>query len=88
MRPTLRVLGLFALAVTTPALALAAEPGSDEGAGEHDPGELAKATQNPVADMISVPFQNNTSYNVGPTSAPRIRSTSSRSSPSTSASTC
>jgi hypothetical protein len=29
-------------------------------------GELAKAAQNPVADMISVPFQNNTNFNVGP----------------------
>jgi hypothetical protein len=28
--------------------------------------ELAKASQNPVADMISVPFQNNTNFNVGP----------------------
>ncbi|WP_282037968.1 hypothetical protein [Saccharicrinis aurantiacus] len=29
-------------------------------------GELAKATQNPLAAMISLPFQNNTSYNIGP----------------------
>lgn len=28
--------------------------------------ELAKASQNPIANMISVPFQNNTNYNVGP----------------------
>lgn len=28
--------------------------------------ELAKAAQNPVAAMISVPFQNNTNFNVGP----------------------
>ena len=27
--------------------------------------ELAKATQNPVADLISVPFQNNTNFNYG-----------------------
>jgi hypothetical protein len=27
--------------------------------------DLAKAVQNPVADLISVPFQNNTSYNIG-----------------------
>lgn len=27
---------------------------------------LAKAAQNPVANMISVPFQNNTNFNVGP----------------------
>ncbi len=28
--------------------------------------DLAKAAQNPVAAMISVPFQNNTNFNVGP----------------------
>jgi hypothetical protein len=27
---------------------------------------LAKKTQNPVADLISVPFQNNTNYGYGP----------------------
>lgn len=28
--------------------------------------DLAKAAQNPIADMISVPFQNNLNFNVGP----------------------
>ncbi len=28
--------------------------------------ELAKATQNPVGDLISLPFQNNTNFDVGP----------------------
>lgn len=28
--------------------------------------DLAKAAQNPVASMISLPFQNNTNFNVGP----------------------
>jgi hypothetical protein len=28
--------------------------------------ELAKAAQNPIADMISLPFQNNTNFNFGP----------------------
>ena len=28
--------------------------------------KLAKATQNPVADMYSLPFQNNTSFALGP----------------------
>src|SRR5262245_28128605 len=32
-------------------------------AGEHD---LAKASQNPIASLISVPFQNNTNFNNGP----------------------
>ena len=30
--------------------------------------ELAKLTQNPVGNLISVPFQNNTNFNVGPLS--------------------
>lgn len=34
--------------------------------GEDTTAELAKATQNPVANLISVPFQNNTGYNFGP----------------------
>lgn len=29
-------------------------------------GELAKKTQNPVSDLISLPFQNNTNFNFGP----------------------
>lgn len=32
----------------------------------NDTEALAKASQNPVADMISVPFQNNTNFGVGP----------------------
>jgi hypothetical protein len=36
------------------------EPGEDETA------ELARAAQNPVASMISLPFQNNTNFDFGP----------------------
>jgi hypothetical protein len=32
-----------------------------------DADSLAKAVQNPVANLISVPFQNNVNFNVGPT---------------------
>ena len=35
-------------------------------AGEDEVAELARAAQNPVANMISVPFQNNTNTNFGP----------------------
>ncbi|MGD8417324.1 MAG: transporter [Pseudomonadales bacterium] len=35
-------------------------------AAASDAGSLAKAVQNPVADMISVPFQNNTNFDAGP----------------------
>jgi len=34
--------------------------------GERSTDELARAVQNPIADMISVPFQNNTNFNFGP----------------------
>jgi hypothetical protein len=37
-----------------------AKPAADETAA------LAKATQNPVASLISVPLQNNSSFGVGP----------------------
>ena len=33
-------------------------------AGETE--DLAKAAQNPVASLISLPFQNNTNFDVGP----------------------
>ena len=35
-------------------------------AAEESASELAKKTQNPVADLISVPFQNNFNFGVGP----------------------
>lgn len=33
--------------------------------GEDETAELARAAQNPVANMVSLPFQNNTTFNVG-----------------------
>jgi len=33
---------------------------------DDDAGELAKQTQNPIANLISVPFQENLDYNIGP----------------------
>ena len=45
----------------TPGAATASSP-----SGGHDTGSLAVAAQNPIANMISVPFQNNTNFNVGP----------------------
>jgi hypothetical protein len=38
----------------------------DKSEGPHSADELRKATQNPVADLISVPFQNNTAFDIGP----------------------
>src|SRR6185436_18096902 len=34
--------------------------------GGHNLESLAVASQNPIADMISLPLQNNTNFNVGP----------------------
>lgn len=55
IRTTGAGLGLAACLVA--AAAFAAEPGETE---------LAKKAQNPVADLISVPFQNNFNFGVGP----------------------
>ncbi|MFC1827806.1 neuromedin U [Thermodesulfobacteriota bacterium] len=35
-------------------------------AAEQNTQDLAKATQNPIADLISLPFQNNTNFGIGP----------------------
>jgi hypothetical protein len=40
--------------------------GTTAAKGQQSNEELAKQAQNPVADLISVPFQNNTNFNVGP----------------------
>jgi len=53
---------LFAL-IAMLALVLIAAPAW---AAEQSAEELAKAAQNPIADMISLPFQNNTNFNIGP----------------------
>jgi hypothetical protein len=44
---------------------------ASEGDGVIEPGEnateeLARSAQNPVANMISLPFQNNSDFNFGP----------------------
>ena len=50
---------IFVLSICTATLHAQSE---EEVANE----ELAKKAQNPIANMISVPFQNNTSYGIGP----------------------
>jgi hypothetical protein len=61
MRP--QVLGAAAAAL------LALSPGSTQAQtapADHDAQELAKKLSNPVADLISVPFQNNYDGGLGP----------------------
>jgi len=48
------------------ALLLATSLGAQSAAPDKDTEALAKATQNPVANLISVPFQNNTNFAIGP----------------------
>jgi hypothetical protein len=38
-------------------------------AQSQDSGDLAKASQNPVGNLVSLPFQNNTSFGIGPNDA-------------------
>ncbi len=53
--------------ITTTALLILmlviARPGYGQ---EQSDADLAKASQNPLASMISLPFQNNTNFGVGP----------------------
>lgn len=57
----MRLIKIYALLVFL--LALAAGVASAQEAGESD---LARKTQNPVSNLISVPFQNNTNFGIGP----------------------
>jgi hypothetical protein len=52
------------MAALCAAPAFAEEPSVS--ADERDTEELAKKSQNPIADLISVPFQNNTNIHQGP----------------------
>ena len=54
---------LFAATTLIVASALSAQDTKDEAALES---ELAKKSQNPIANLISLPFQNNTTFGVGP----------------------
>ena len=58
MKRSSNVILVFAMALTFAAVAQAQDSGADS--------SLAKAAQNPVADLISLPFQNNMQFGVGP----------------------
>jgi hypothetical protein len=55
------IFGAFLFAIPVAITAMPASAASDKSAEE-----LAKAAQNPVASMISLPLQNNTNFNFGP----------------------
>ncbi len=44
---------------------VSADPTDFDGGGAPDEGDLASAAQNPIADLISLPFQNNTNIDTG-----------------------
>jgi hypothetical protein len=50
----------------------AGQGGTSEGAAGSEAAELAKKLQNPVADLISVPIQNNWDFGLGPEDALRF----------------
>ena len=56
---------LFALSICVISLNAQTEE-KEEIQGEASNEDLLKKAQNPIANMISVPFQNNTSYGIGP----------------------
>jgi hypothetical protein len=62
MTNTFKTRTLAVVAVLFAVVFLAAAPALAEMSAE----ELAKLAQNPVGNLISVPFQNNTNYHVGP----------------------
>jgi hypothetical protein len=61
----LTVLGILLILFAGTTLCPAAE-GADARAKGESTEELQKAAQNPVADLISIPMQNNFNFNVGP----------------------
>jgi len=56
-------------------LALMAQPAAAQSSDQAQTLDLAKKTQNPVADLISVPFQNNFNFGYGAKDAPEPSST-------------
>src|SRR5580698_465471 len=62
LEPAMKRFATLALLALTSAVFIAAQTTDDQGSSE----SLAKATQNPVASLISVPFQNNFNFASGP----------------------
>ncbi len=62
---------ITSLLAAVPQIALAAEGDGIIDPGEDEIAELAKATQNPISSLISLPLQNNTDFNFGPNNETR-----------------
>ena len=63
-------LGAILLALSAPSFGAAAQsatpPPPSAASSADDATELAKKLQNPIGDLYSIPFQNNTNFNTGP----------------------
>lgn len=66
---TLKKLQLLILLVLLPVLGSSQEPAAAAALSDAD--ELAKQLQNPIASLISVPFQNNFDFGIGPADGSR-----------------
>ncbi len=62
---------IVAIGVLLTALASPIFGQTDSGVEDADEAELARASQNPVGDLISLPFQNNLNLGVGPDERPQ-----------------
>jgi hypothetical protein len=72
---------MFAVMLLSIPVILAQDTADGDGiieAGENPQEELAKAAQNPVADLISLPFRTTPTSVTGPTTISRMGSTSNR----------
>src|SRR5271154_1468182 len=68
MFPVLRLILVFSISIcyTVPLFAQQQQPASVAPAPDASTDDLQKATQNPVASLITVPIQNNSNFNGGP----------------------
>ena len=65
----LRITTIFIAALTVVGIAVYTGAARAEDKGAQDTHELAKQSQNPVSTLISVPFENNATFNNGPEDA-------------------
>lgn len=66
MRARYDLLVALLLLAPVPCQAADTDPGRASSGGKQDVQDLARAAQNPVANLISLPFQNDTNFNFGP----------------------